>query len=274
MNNIKLKTAAVMVSLKVSSWTGKKLDRKASLSVNDQYQAKDAGKFNKYLIEPHYLAAIQTKIGEIRRFHHKNTLSGLPGIGILPNKNYFHYTKQMSEYKMDFFGLVQQFLDKYPQAVQDAHIQLGKLFKEEDYPLPFEVESKFSLDIQILPLPEDLNWAESLGIEADYDGVTPIVESAAKEQWIRLNHAIKTLYERLNTPDSRVHQTLVDNLVELTEILPRLNFTQDPELDKLASDTKKQVANLNLKSIRSDDSEKRAAAQDVKGILDKVKAYI
>jgi len=266
--------AATMVVLKLSHWAGKKLDKSVSKEVNDKYRTKDVGRFHKDLVSKEFLKPITQKVTKIRKFHYMNTLTGLASIAMLPNTNYLDYMNEMADHKREFEALCQTFLDYYPQAVHEAKQQLQGLFNADDYPEFHEMQQKFNFELQILPLPTSMDWAGDLGIDSELDAVTPMIEAAAKELWLRLNATISTLHERLDDKDSIVRQSLVDNLIEITDVLPKLNFTGNKALDSLAQQASQQAKSLDMESVRKDEDARSQAADDIKDIMDKVSAYM
>jgi predicted ATPase len=266
--------AATMVVLKLSHWAGKKLDKNVSKEVNDKYHTKDVGRFHKDLVAKEFLKPITQKVTQIRKFHYTNTLTGLASIAMLPNTNYLDYMNEMADHKREFEALCQTFLDYYPQAVHEAKQNLQGLFNSDDYPEFHEMQRKFNFELQILPLPTSMDWAGDLGIDSELDAVTPMIEAAAKELWLRLSTTISTLHERLDDKDSIVRQSLVDNLIEITDVLPKLNFTGNKALDSLAQQASQQAKSLDMESVRKNEDTRSQAADDIKDIMDKVSAYM
>lgn len=266
--------AATMVVLKLSHWAGKKLDKHVSKEVNDKYHTKDVGRFHKDLVAKEFLKPITQKVTKIRKYHYMNTLTGLASIAMLPNTNYLEYMTEMADHKKEFEALCQTFLDYYPQAVHEAKQKLQGLFNEDDYPEFHDMQQKFSFELQVLPLPTSMDWAGDLGIDSELDAVTPMIEAAAKELWMRLDTTISTLHERLDDKDSIVRQSLVDNLIEITDVLPKLNFTNNQALDSLAKQASLRAKSFDLESIRKNEGDRSQAADDIKDIMDRVSAYM
>jgi hypothetical protein len=67
---------------------------------------------------------------------------------------------------------------------------------------------------------------------------------------------------------------LVDNLIEITDVLPKLNFTGNKALDSLAQQASQQAKALDMESVRKDEDARSQAADDIKDIMDKVSAYM
>jgi hypothetical protein len=100
-----------------------------------------------------------------------------------------------------------------------------------------------------MPLPDAGDFRVTLGDEEKERikrQITAAVEAslqvASRELWQRLYEAVSHLAERLRpykvTGEGVEHpfrDSVVTNLVKLVDILPKLNVTQDPELERLAA---------------------------------------
>src|SRR6056300_917179 len=125
---VSISSAALLVSMSISNWAGRKLDRKASAEVSDANAAeRGVANVNKKLLgNNEYLKAIQTHVSAARDMHTRMTMPwGKTGWQLCPTAQYFKYTEAMTGMQNKFYELVQEFLDNYEQAVEDAHLFLG-----------------------------------------------------------------------------------------------------------------------------------------------------
>jgi len=136
---------AMLVYLNISFWTARKYDKRISQEIEDQYNADDAGRYNKILIAKEHLANIQKIISAARTFHYENTLPWNDNGGrLLPSANYFNYVKSIQGLKDDFQQEVNNFLRVYPDLKDEAKGRLNGMFDEEDYPEENLLEDKFA----------------------------------------------------------------------------------------------------------------------------------
>jgi len=54
-----------------------------------------------------------------------------------------------------------------------------------------------------------------------------------RDLWMRLRKVVSHMVEMLGDPQARLHASVVDNVVELVDLLPRLNVAGDPQLHAL-----------------------------------------
>ena len=144
---MKLNDRALLVSLSISQWTARKLDKKATKEVADNNRAStSAGRYNKSLLPLNdQLAHVHQKTGVIRDKFAKNTLPwGIDGTRILPSANYLQFMQDFRKEKSEWQYLVQNFLDNYDYLVAEAKRWLGDLYDEKDYPSKESITNKFN----------------------------------------------------------------------------------------------------------------------------------
>ena len=56
------------------------------------------------------------------------------------------------------------------------------------------------------------------------------LKRGTEDLWKRMREVVSHMVDRLNEPESRFHATLVTNVFDLVELLPRLNVNGDVEL--------------------------------------------
>jgi Protein of unknown function (DUF3150) len=235
-----LQERAMLVNLSVSSWTASKKDNKAGDSVKAQAAAAaKAGWFNKRLVDPTALAPISKLEGRLRDFHYKFTLPwGDNGDRVLPGAAFMDYTAGLRTLKDEFDAAVAKFVADYPQLVQNARLMLGKMYEPGDYPTPSSIAQRFAVRTAFSPVPDAADFRVDVGAEAIEEikkNITANVENrlkgATRECWDRLAEVVGTMYERLNDPEAVFRDSLVENLRTLVGILPKLNITNDANLN-------------------------------------------
>lgn len=254
-----LNEKAMLVSLNVTEWNPYRTDPKAT---DDTIKANGAkrgsGRFNKLLVDLYSVKQYRRAMGDARTFHYANTLPWSDtGARILPSQNYFEYVKAMRQLKANWEAAVSEFVREYPALIAQAESDLGGLFRRQDYPRADEVAAKFSFNIQVSPLPSSDDFRVDLGddevkaIQADIEArVTAQVQESVLDLWSRLQNAISHMVERLRGSDKIFRDSLVGNINELTDVLPKLNITGDPNLAKAISEAKAGLANLDPDTLR------------------------
>ena len=75
------------------------------------------------------------------------------------------------------------------------------------------------------------------------------------------------MVDRLNEPESRFHGSLVTNVLDLVEILPRLNVNGDADLNRFAEQIKQRLCNYSAQDLKKHDLLRVATATDAANIV-------
>lgn len=278
-----LRDEAMIVRLSISQWTARKFDRGVTQKVaNDYGTTADVGRYNKILVAQDAIKEITQTVSNVRAFHYENTLPWDDAGGrILPSANFLVYSKRMREFKAEFDKAVQAFVSNYDEYRGEARRRLGGMFKLGDYPGHLEVRRKYSCSTDIEPIPSSTDFRVSVSVK-DSNRIKKELEARVKEReaeamkdlYFRLNKVIGHFYEKLTDGDAIFRDSLVENVVELVNLLPRLNVAGDPELEKIRKETQKKLCAFEPEQLRGDVEARSKAADDAKAILDKMAGYI
>lgn len=282
-----LNDKALLVQLSVRQWTARKVDRKVTDEVNASNNATDkAGRYNKSLLPMNeYLADVNYKTGQIRNNFYYNTLPwGMDGMQILPSANYLNFMSDFRKQKNDWEFLVREFITNYDTLVLQAQADLGSLFNTDDYPLAAELHKKFSIDLNVMPVPTNdfrvsLANDELTQLEAEWEARKLAAQrEAMREVWNRLYEQVVRLNERLsNVPDSSkkdFRATIIDTALDTCSMLTRLNFTDDPNLEAMRSALEGKLVGMDADTLRNDKVLRKDVADTTKDIMDKMSVFM
>lgn len=272
-----LGSRACLVSLSLSQWTARKLDKQATQHVANHYgNATSAGNYSKKLMpaDAQSYLAIATAATEARSYHYANTLPWKDdGARVLPADNFMAYAEGMRSFRAKFEKAVAEFLYEYPRLVEESRVILNGLWKEQDFPSVSQLAKKFRFETGTLPFPTAADFrvdlaggaADAVRAEIERD-VRRAAEEAMGDAWDRLREALGKMQERLAQPDAIFRDTLFDNLAELCDILPRLNLLGDTRLDRMTADIKAKVLTCTPQEARDDKPRRAALAQEVENL--------
>jgi hypothetical protein len=82
------------------------------------------------------------------------------------------------------------------------------------------------------------------------------------------------MVERLNEPGSRFHASLVSNICELVDLLPRLNVNQDEELNRFAGEIRDRLCGFTARDLKKNEILRAATANDAAEILTEMDAVL
>jgi hypothetical protein len=278
-----LSERALLVQLSISQWAARKYDKKISNEVASQHGTATAvGRYNKSLLPMNdLLDNVHKKASLIRNNFYANTLPwGMEGTQMLPSSNYLNFMTEFRKEKNEWQTLVANFTSNYDSLKEDAKRFLGTLYNESDYPTLSEIVGKFNIDIAVFPVPStdfrvSIASEELKRIQQDVERRVQQSQAVAmKEVWTRLYDKVKFMAERLADPKAMFRYTLVENTRELCALLPRLNFTDDPNLEALRQEVEMGIANHHPDALRNNPDLRRDTAAEARAIMDKMNVFM
>jgi hypothetical protein len=246
---------AMLAAVHISIWTAIKHDRKISRDVADQHGAhQGAGRYNKQLLRgADKLDELRTLAGQVRQYFYKITLPWSDeGFRLLPSNLYFDLTARMREFEANFEQGVESFLQVYPQYIEQVRPELNGLFREEDYPAADKLRKKFGVKLEILPIPTGNDFRVQK----------------------RLRDVVSHMVDRLNEPESRFHATMVTNVFDLVELLPRLNVNGDADLNRFAEQIRQRLCGFTAQDLKKHDLLRVATANDAAEIVAEIDSVL
>jgi len=275
---------AMLAAIHISIWTAIKHDRKVSREVAEQHGAyAGAGRYNKQLLrEAERLESLRTLSGQIRQYFYKITLPWSDeGYRLLPAHFYFELTTKMREFEQAFAQQVEEFLAVYPSYIEQVRPELNGLFREEDYPSTDKLRNKFGVRLEVLPIPSGNDFRVTLSEEEQArvareidENVRQSLQKGTEDLWARLKGVVAHMVERLNEPESRFHASLVTNIGELVDLLPRLNVNQDEELNRFAGKIRDRLCGFTARDLKKNEILRAATANDAAQILTEMDAVL
>lgn len=287
-----LASRAMIVSLSISQWSGRRLDRQITDEVNQQHNAaSDAGRYNKLLLPKEALAEIVSIVGETRSDFLKRTLPWMDnGSRIMASDAYLQHMSWVRGQVAKFDRAVDKFLADYPQYVADARVRLNGMFKDDDYPDAQILRSKFGVTCKVLPVPTsedfrvDMSQAQADRIREEIEQqVSDATTEAVRDVYRRVADVTGRMVERLNAykPAGRpgdktegvFRDSLVENVRDLISVLPALNIIGDRELSAMV-ERLKPLAEHNASTLRDRPEIRRDVADEAQKILDSVSGFL
>jgi hypothetical protein len=242
-----------------------------------------AGRYNKVLIAEEAIRTIGRVANDARTYHYANTLPwNDSGDRILPAANYLPYTARMQEYRIDFERTVVEFVAAYPSLVDEARVRLNGMFRAEDYPPAAEIGNRYAFVVAVAPIPDAdaVTRIESISATA-MDSIKADLESAYQERqkaanadlWQRLHDGVSHMADKLSHADAIFRDTLTGNLVELCELLPRLNMFGDPNLEAMRQEVQNRLCTVTPQTLRDNPTVRAKTAAEAEEVLKRMAGY-
>lgn len=279
-----IRDKAALVALNISQWSARKYDKKATEAVTQKFQAeRGSGRYNKVLIAREALKKIGKIVNEARTAHYEMTLPYRQGMQIIPSRIIPEYMGKMNDLKGKFESAYLEFVQEYPALQESARGALGDLYDPADYPSPYNIGRKFSFGVDFAPVPIGADLTISIGetelreMQAEIEQkVRDSAQEAQQELWRRLRKALEAVQERLTLgPDGKMRRfwdSLFTNVSELCDMIPKLNFLDDPNLNAVAADAAK-IGQADPDEVRESDKRRQAVLKDAEAILKRIAGY-
>jgi len=276
-----LQEKALLVRLSLPSYSGRKEDKAAKAIVTREIGiAEKSIKAITYLM-PEYVSEVQSKIGRLRNWHYSVTLPWGRGVDIVPIKMYFEYVQKFGKMKDEIHYSVENFIDHLPEAIErDKYLRKG-LFKGADYPTAEELRRKFKVAVNFEPVPSRDDFRVNLQNE-EIEKIQNMLEESLKEKekeamrdlWVRLYEPVKAMAETLNSGKKGFHRTLVGNVENMCQLLTKLNFTEDPDLEEKRKKVEDELTRYSSEDLKNNEDLAKSVGKKAEDILKDMEGYI
>jgi len=281
---IPIEEKLMLVDLNIKFTSFRKRDKKVSDEIAQQYETdEDIGKFNKILIDKRIMKELRQSRNDIRDYHRRMTMPWGEGRydRVILATTYLDYTQEIRKLISTYKEMADAFAAKYDVHKEASKKRLKKMFQEEDYPKASTVREKFG--VRVYPRP--ISRAKDFRVQMAGEEADNIKKSIEEEITQGLAHAMKELWKKIYTPLSKMMETLSDdkaifrdtlvgNIVEITQLIPKLNLTDDPEMNNIQKELESKICSLEPKELRKDKKYRKETVKEVKNILDKMAGYI
>ena len=288
-----LSERAMLVTLRISSWSGMMLDREVTDEVNESHKAeKAAGRYSKRLVATKFFNGISQAHRSARESHRLLTLPWEDdGTRILSTVGYVAYAKKMQECRHQAEKAVKEFLAEPDAYISEAQQRLGSMFDPADYPDQATLATKFGFDTEIRNVPVAGDFRAELSEESTKAIIKDIEKRTNKRLKMAMNDAfgrvaevVGKLSERLrnyvppkdgNKAEGIIRDSLVYNIFELaTNILPVLNVTNDPRIEALQAQLVADLVEHSPEILRADAGVRAITLTKAEKLLKKVQSYM
>ncbi len=261
-----ISSGAMLVELSISTWTGRKLDKRASQDVV-QANGADTGTANvhkKLLGDCEELKAVQKFGANSRNIHYSSTMPWSDvGWRMLTTKAFPKYHPAMTDFQQEFYRLADVFANSYEWEISQAQARLGALFDPNDYPSVESIRSKFAFNINYIPLPESGDFRIDVGNEAAEQLKTHYeefystqVKRAMDDVWRRVYDSLSKMSERLDYGDHEkkkiFRDSLVDNVLDMVDLLDVCNVTGDSQMSAMRLQLEDALRGVTPDALRDD----------------------
>lgn len=228
---------------------------------------------------------IMTKASEVYTYHKAHTLPYIDkGPRILPNTQYFDYTRAMRDRIAAVDNMMAQHMPNY-----DRYVQLDIQYRSQgkstgrasanDYPSASEFQARMGFDLRFTPMPEAKHFLFDISDDdlAEFNATMESVANSARNETIKrmlepLTHLVDKLNKPIGTEGAIFRDSAIENVVEGIAMAKKLNVADDPEIAAMADTLKYavDVFNMNKDVLRESPVVREQAAKKLDAIAKKM----
>jgi len=279
-----LQSSAMLLSIHISMYTGRKSDKKTReqvISASGAGSKAAASVYKSLFAGDADLDAINTFQAKARRDIAAMTLPWSDaGVRLVSTKNFFEVSALLSSLRHEFSALVSNFVTGYSIKVSNAAFALGDLFDRNEYPDPVDIAHKFSFSYSFEPVPSVNDFRVDLHNEAidmlktHYTNTTEQrLQTAMQDVWERVIDEATRLRDKMIVPEEgkrpRIFASTFSGFQDLIGSLEALNITNDPNLEDARVQLKNALDPVDLDSIRESPEVRGAVKEQMQRVLDK-----
>jgi len=282
-------TAAMLCSLNISVWEGRKKDKgiEQEIADNKGARSKRATSVHKHLfVGCSPLEDIKSLRGEARIWLNKHTLEWNTPWRLIPTAIYFEIMQEAANFQTRFDKLVKEFERVYSVEISKQAFERGAMFDRDEYPKVEEIADKFKFSINLTPVPLSGDFRVDIGNQALKElqerceaDTQARLKTAVADAWNRVKEQVEWVIDRMNAvidhdPDAveeireyddagnvikldvkkkrrpKLHESMLDQGLETCSLLRDLNVTNDPDLEEARRMLEKALVHVDMKSLK------------------------
>lgn len=273
-----LSERAMLTSLLIYRYRAQGHSKEIDSRVTQALQTKrKAGSTRIDLLDPKSLRATQTAAYNLSKNYLRYTLPWDEKTRILPSALYQPFMEKHNDLTRVYDMASDEFVGIYPDLLWQAQNDLGdEICNLMKFPSVLEIRSKFDVRLSFQPVPTVGDFRVQMSND-ELDMIKSEMQEREKAQlarsmnfaWKRLHDAIADMVDRLSKP--RFHNTVVENIRAITDVLPELNLAGDPELDRMRDIVIEKLCRYSPQHLRDNEAARSEIAQEATRIAGNIR---
>lgn len=277
---------ALLVSLQVSMWTGTRKDSTLSEEFCSEKGAeRDAGSFFINFLPPKEIKELRNESSRLRNEWKSLTLPwGDGGMRILSSQEVFDYSTAMRKAIQRYDKAIETFAnDRYPDIIKNMPDRLKGLLNGQTMPSAKEIRARYNARHSMFPVPNSNDFRLQAGIDGEEDirkeverSMMEATKTTIKAVWEQFASIVGKVEETLSNPDKKMTDKMIDKLLDFCIKLPRLNLTEDKDLEDMRVEVVQRLRNLQADVIndKKNEKERKDVAKAAKDCISKMKGFM
>lgn len=276
-----LKNKALTVRLYRKKPSRNKLDKEISAKVRNDMGVTDdvALRVNKSIFTKEATKPYMEILNDAGKYYYKVTTPwDDTGNRLLAVELYEDFTKTFKDYTRKFRAAAEGFMDTIKDQVKSMKEIMGDAFNASDYNHLFLSNGEVNRE----SIREMFQCEIEFGVVADADDlranltdddrriiaehITEVNQKKfAKTQQhiiVTLRDHIMAIHERLCEKDHIFRDTLITNLEDLVDLIPKMNISNDPAINQIAADAKAKLCKWDAQTLRDNEVTRKEVSDE------------
>jgi hypothetical protein len=268
------------------------MDKDLGILVRDLKNVSESGavRVNKSLFSKACTEAYMKVYNDGSKYFYRVTLPWDDrGWRLLSIELFEDFQKTIKTYTKNYRAKVLDFIENISAHIEDSKMMLGEAFRIEDYKFLAPNGSvdqdylldQFGFEIEFNTVTSGDDLRATL-TEDDREIIADQIDKQATENFQRANvHIITSLHEcifaiheRLCDDENVFRDTLITNLEDLCDLIPKMNIANDPAINHMAEVAKQQLTKWDPAVLREVPSIRNDVSNDAKKILKDMEGLI
>lgn len=250
-------------------WSGSKKNKEKTKEICDHDNAsEDAGSWSDRLFpskacgKKNAYTELRKHLGQMRNFTYDNTFVFEDSLWrILPEKRTEAY-RQLVEVdgRQRALELLEQLIIKLPELMQAAALPKpkgrGDGYRAEDYPTSTQIRELFRYSVDYRPIPTGATLNPALFQDAidKLNALNAQRMAEAQETLIRrFLEPLHTLSQQLLDPEKKKIKTVLESILEISELVPSLDLAGNSQLVEFANDIHNTFSSVTPELLKTDE---------------------
>lgn len=277
----KLQRSALIAVLSIHQWQARRKDEEVGREVaNHHNAATNAITTWKKVMDNHLITDLNRIRTEAGKYHHFVTTPWEKGKGLLHIAKHQEYSTKMEFLRLEHKNLADQLISQYAMLVENEKQRLNGLWKARDYPSAACLGEMFGFEYRFEPIPDaddmrvNLSHQEVQHLRKQWEALEKErLANAEKEIYYRIQEKLKRVVDTLSDPTKQFQKTMMEDVKELIDVIPYLNFTGNPDIEDMRQRIESTVFKPD-KALRKNYMERAYTMKSANEILSKVEGIM
>jgi len=287
-----LKNKCLMVRLSRKKINRNKMDKEMGQELRDKKNVTDAAavRVNKSIFTAESTEKYMKVYTEGSKYFYRVTLPwDDQGWRLLSIDLFKDFTSKFKTFTRDYREAVLDWVENIGVHIEASRTMLQGAWNAKDYVFMSEsghidkewLLSNFGLEVEFNTVTNGDDLRATL-TETDREIIAEQINTQALAKFAKaqehiittLHDCIFSIHERLCVGDQVFRDTLLTNLEDLVDLIPKLNIANDPALNLLASEAKVKLLKWDPQTLRDDPKARKEVSDDAAKILNNMKGII